>query len=393
MKRQSKIAYIEHQLTFDIEDFSKQLNISSTKLDSTNTKDLKQQLIDNESNIIVLANSDPINDDDDFNQWLSKQHIAKICVFNANADIDKLYYILDHAIGDCLVYPYLITALALAVRRCTMVTKLMEVNTYQYERLKRHHREAKKSNNAYQLDLIAGRNLQQGMSPDSPFAFKHLKAEHRIIPSLYLSGDFINYKAALDRYFLFFLTDVAGHGSASAFVTVIIKELMDRILRRHEKAKDHEKLSQTPEGFSEIINSNLINGGIEKHVTAIAGMIDIETNQLRLTIAGHIPAPIIVKDGHARFLESSGKPIGIFENEQWQVDVININESVFYCFSDGVYDVLPGVSISEKDSYLLAQLERCKPTQEAVFDALNIDVDVEPQDDISLLIIDINTNG
>ena len=49
-------------------------------------------------------------------------------------------------------------------------------------------------------------------------------------PSLYLSGDFLDYQRYNDRFSAFYFADVSGHGASSAFVTVLLKYLCNRWL-------------------------------------------------------------------------------------------------------------------------------------------------------------------
>jgi sigma-B regulation protein RsbU (phosphoserine phosphatase) len=87
-------------------------------------------------------------------------------------------------------------------------------------------------------DQQAGRQVQMRMLPNSPLVIGDYLCSHTIIPSLYLSGDFTDYFTVDDHYLVFFMADVSGHGSSSAFATVLLKNLFARkrsdYLRRNE---------------------------------------------------------------------------------------------------------------------------------------------------------------
>ena len=68
------------------------------------------------------------------------------------------------------------------------------------------------------------------MLPVSPWTHRRVPFAHQIIPSLYLSGDFVDYFRVDERRVAFYLADVSGHGASSAFVTVLLKFMTTRLL-------------------------------------------------------------------------------------------------------------------------------------------------------------------
>ena len=103
-------------------------------------------------------------------------------------------------------------------------------------------------------DQIAGVEVQKSLMPNSPLVFGDYEISHSVNPSLYLSGDFVGYNFILDRFLLFYFVDVSGHGSSSAFVTIFLRFMVGRVIRRHEIEKDLEALNQAPDGLLEHLN-------------------------------------------------------------------------------------------------------------------------------------------
>ena len=77
-------------------------------------------------------------------------------------------------------------------------------------------------------DQQAGRQVQLRMLPASPLVLGDYVFSHTVIPSLYLSGDFTDYFTVGNQFVTFFMADVSGHGSSSAFATVLLKNLFAR---------------------------------------------------------------------------------------------------------------------------------------------------------------------
>ena len=237
-------------------------------------------------------------------------------------------------------------------------------------------------------DQMAGLEVQKSLMPESPLKFGDYEISHSITPSLYLSGDFVGYNFVLGRYLLFYFADVSGHGSSSAFVTVLLRFMIGRVIRKHQVQKDYAALAQAPEGLVESINSQLLATGLGKHLTIVAGSLDTETRKLRYVIGAQQPAPILISDGQARFLPGKGKPAGIFEGATWAVEEVALPESfALVLLSDGVFDLLSDKEIVDKEKTLLKYLRTSSESLDKLKDALFIDDIEDPQDDISVLLL------
>ena len=87
-------------------------------------------------------------------------------------------------------------------------------------------------------DQLAGLEVQKSLMPESPLIFADYEISHSVTPSLYLSGDFVGYEFVLSRYLVFYFADVSGHGASSAFVTVLLRFMIGRVIRRHVAEND-----------------------------------------------------------------------------------------------------------------------------------------------------------
>jgi sigma-B regulation protein RsbU (phosphoserine phosphatase) len=254
--------------------------------------------------------------------------------------------------------------------------------------LEKTNRNLQESLRLLKQDQLAGLEVQKSLMPESPLKFGDYEISHSITPSLYLSGDFVGYNFVLGRYLLFYFADVSGHGSSSAFVTVLLRFMIGRVIRKHQVQKDYAALAQAPEGLVESINSQLLATGLGKHLTIVAGSLDTETRRLRYVIGAQQPAPILISEGQARFLPGKGKPAGIFEEATWAVEEIALPEAfALVLLSDGVFDLLSDKEIIDKEETLLRYLTTSSESLDKLKDALFIDDIEDPQDDISVLLL------
>ena len=211
--------------------------------------------------------------------------------------------------------------------------------------------------------------MQQNLLPRSPVIRPPYYVGRKILPSLYLSGDFVNYMPAIDQYFLFYLLDVSGHGASSAFVTVIVRQLMRRVVRNHEET-NQEAFRLAPDAFLERINAVLLDNEFDKHLTMFAGELDFEKNILRYSVGAQLPMPILIEDGKARFIEGKGKPVGLFPDANWDVEYIELPDKfILIAFSDGILEVLPQETLADQEQFLLDKLKNVDPDVDAVLPA------------------------
>jgi len=203
-------------------------------------------------------------------------------------------------------------------------------------------------------DQRAGRFIQLGMLPPNPMAIGRYRLQHRILPSLLLSGDFVDYFRISDRYFAFYVADVAGHGASSAFVTVLLKNFSRRLRREYRPS-----MLQDPGEILRWLNRELLDQQMEKHVAIFLAVGDLQEDCVRFANGGHYPPAISVTGGETRCLKARGQPIGIFPKVHHNVDSIHLNVGDrLVVFTDGVLDVLPDGGLAEQERCMCAAVER-----------------------------------
>ena len=203
---------------------------------------------------------------------------------------------MDQAVGnniaDYLIKPLEdLAVLEHSVHRALDRARLLVENQRYRDKLESANRELEASLHLLQEDQNAGRQVQMNMLPISPWSIDDFNFAHQIIPSLYLSGDFVDYFRVDERRVAFYLADVSGHGASSAFVTVLLKFMTTRLL--FESKRNGTLPEFKPSEVLGHINRGLINCKLGKHVTMVGGVIDEETGVLTYSIGGHLPLPVL----------------------------------------------------------------------------------------------------
>lgn len=234
-------------------------------------------------------------------------------------------------------------------------------------------------------DADAGRMLQQQLMPPNQSVLGAYRFNRYLLPSLYLSGDFVDYFLIDGRYIGFYLADVSGHGVSSALVTVLLKSLIDRQAELYQA--EGERLILDPGGLLARLSADLLAQRLDKYLTIFFGVIDVEANRLIFSNGGHFPPPLLVDEQHAGWVDQRGYPVGLFADASYDNGTIELPERHrLILYSDGVLDALPERRLRDKRARLAQAAQRIELDANGLLHHLGLDTDGAYPDDITLLI-------
>ena len=277
-------------------------------------------------------------------------------------------------------------ALFNCIDRCMAQQALRRENAAYRAKLEQANVELRGTVQMLEQDQQAGRHVQMRMLPQSPLLLGDYVFSHAVIPSLYLSGDFTDYFLVGDRHASFVIADVSGHGSSSAFVTVLLKNLFAR--KRSDYIHRDDPTIMSPVAMLEQANSDMLELGIGKFATLVVGLIDLQENHLRYCVAGHLPLPVLVTAEGAQYLQGEGSAVGIMEDPGYQEYELDLPaQFTLALFSDGILEILPPKNLVEKERYFLQVFEESCDSPEQVVVQLGLDKVSSAPDDIAALFI------
>ena len=289
---------------------------------------------------------------------------------------------------DYLIKPVDLEVLVMAVHRSLERCRLLIENQRYRQQLEAANDKLKQHINALEQDQQAGHFVQQSMLPVSPSVARGYTCELKLIPSLFLSGDCIDYILLHEHYYVFYVADVSGHGSASAFVAIWLRNLVSQLVRFRQLLADFDAIYETLKEMVTVINNELIAIHLNNYLTMIGGIIDTETHELFYIVAGHLPLPVVVTPQGAYFLEGSGKPLGLYEDTAWKVNRAHLPEACsIITFSDGILEIIPGKDVLEKEQNLLRLLSATDGSLASISQQLQLENVSNMPDDIALLTI------
>ncbi len=203
-----------------------------------------------------------------------------------------------------------------------------------------------------QEDEEAGRLVQFKLLPQNNNIIADYEFKYCLRPSLYMSGDFVDYFDIDKNYAAFYITDVSGHGAASAFVTFLLKSFINSC-RDNYYAK-HDDIIINPQALLGKFNKSLYEEDLDKYITMFYGVLVKNENTLIFVNGGHFPFPFMRNNDDVRLITEKSIPVGMFDFAKYQnVSMPLPDDFTLTIFSDGILEVF-----QEKDTEL--QIERLK---------------------------------
>ena len=313
-------------------------------------------------------------------------HVPAIMLAD-EAEAQVILTALRLGVSDFFVRPILdVNALNASIERCVKRRRIRQELSDSKRALEHTNTELRDAVTVLEQDQQAGRQVQLRMLPNSPLTVGGYEFRHSMYPSLFLSGDFVEYITVGDDHVVFFMADVSGHGSSSAFATVLLKNLFARKRSDFIRRNDHTLLDLG--AMLEHANKELLDLAVGKYATMIVGLLNIKENTLAYSVAGHLPQPILKTTLGADYLVGEGAPVGLMEHARYCVHEVQLpSEFMLIMFSDGVLELIDGEDLIAKESNLRSMIDSSRGDYQAVLEDLGVAQAREIPDDIAALFI------
>ncbi len=246
-----------------------------------------------------------------------------------------------------------------------------------------------------ELTLAAG--IQNAMLPQ--------KGESSFISTLYLplekvGGDFFDFLHFKNQNKIgVFISDVAGHGVASAFITAIMKSTLHQM---------SEETLDDPAKLLTILNDVILSYSEGRFVTALYAVIDFENSLMNCAHAGH-PFPFVFTMDRVKELklQNKRKPLGVLSSKalaekgaSYSSEIVSLAGcSRILFFTDGLIEACSeqkGLQFYEDLLYDYLMENRYETGEKLISgifsDMMNFLEDSVLSDDICLVSVDLTLN-
>jgi len=203
----------------------------------------------------------------------------------------------------------------------------------------------KRANNIIKRDLDAAAKIQASFLPPQDAEFNSITASWKLMPCDELAGDTLNVYRLNDRYSVFYVLDVSGHGVQAALLSVTLNHWLAPETGRANEAggirADYEDrgLLSPVEVLTQLNRQFPFDPIIGQYFTVVYGVLDSHTNIFRFVAAGH-PPPLYVPAGKSpEFQRINNFPVGIVADPSFKEATIKMRAGDrIYLYSDGLVD-------------------------------------------------------
>jgi phosphoserine phosphatase RsbU/P len=191
-------------------------------------------------------------------------------------------------------------------------------------------------------DQIAAEHIQQTLHPQKVGELPGYQLETFYKPLRGVGGDYFDIIALPNGRTLFALADVSGKGMPAALLAANIQALVRSI----------SNIASDPLSVANHVNNHLCRyTPPERFATAVFALLSRETGEITYVNAGQNP-PILSNSGRTTFLESTGIPLGLMQQAQFQCRRVIIPPGGKLLFltdglTDGIEDPNPEQRVCE----------------------------------------------
>ncbi len=303
------------------------------------------------------------------------------------------YDINDYKEKTELTAQKLSTAVISALRGYVALTDLATLNQQLEAKVAQRTQELQRANARLQHSLTAleqgeraGRRVQFKLLPPADWQFAGFRFSHWLVPSEFMSGDFVDYFVIDEQRVGFYIADVSGHGVASAFVTVYLKRFVATALEARRLGQP--STIDDPAQLLSQLNHELLREKVGKHIAIFYGVLDTSAHTLRHANAGATPFPLWADEFGTCFLDAPSTPAGLFDTSTYVNETVAVPTQwrLLLC-SDGVLEVLPETSHEARSQRLRQGLAADSSDLSSIRAALQIAGNSPRPDDLTLLLI------
>ncbi len=160
-------------------------------------------------------------------------------------------------------------------------------------------------------ELRSAAKVHKSLLPKSGTSFGDFSMHGFLLPAAFGAGDVYNYYSVDDTHVGLFIVDVMGHGIAAASMAYLVSRLMAPNPARGRKLQFLNTDPLSPREVVVGLNDLFQGFGDGAFFSICYGVIDLETQKMRLVRAGH-PFPLVIRqDGRLEEIKVDGYAVGL----------------------------------------------------------------------------------
>jgi len=236
---------------------------------------------------------------------------------------------------------------------------------------------------ALEQDLQLAAQVQRGLLPKPDIAQNGWRISYHYEPAGMVSGDYCDVVDAGEDGLYFMLGDVSGKGVAASMLMAHLHAMFRSLI------SVGMPLKCMLEHASRIFSQSTLP---TQYATLVCGRA-YSHGRVEISNAGHV-RPLVVRGRDVRALEASNLPVGIFSDEEFSVDELQLDEGdAVVLYSDGISEAMDASGAEYGDGRMIQLIgDRWAQSPAAMVDACRSDLasfraGVEKMDDATVLVL------
>jgi len=205
-------------------------------------------------------------------------------------------------------------------------------------------------------ELLLAQKIQFGLMSHKWPKVPGLNIATKYQPADRLGGDLYSLNSPAEKRYSIFISDVAGHGTQAALITMIVKTLVENLIVQHPD----------PAELLLKINSQLyqIIKDLKTFVTAAMLVFDLESNKAFYANGGHTKLIYKKSNGSISEIQATGSILGAFNEMHYETEIINLEpDDLFLFYTDGIIEASNDNDEEFGINRLLESVKKIKQTE------------------------------
>ncbi|MEN8193241.1 MAG: SpoIIE family protein phosphatase [Bacteroidota bacterium] len=180
-------------------------------------------------------------------------------------------------------------------------------------------------------ELNAARDIQSKILPEETPRCDELEVASLFVPAFEVGGDYYDFFKLDSKKLGFVIADVSGKGISASYIMAEVKGIFESL----------SKVIENPKELLIKANDILTNSLDKKNfVTALYGVIDLNSGKLIFARAGHVPM-LVCSEGIVESLRPRGIGLGLDSTAIFNTNIENMeiqlnNNDILILYTDGV---------------------------------------------------------
>lgn len=258
-----------------------------------------------------------------------------VIMITALNDRESMIKGLDGGADEFLTKPVDGNELLLRVKNLLKLRKMTTDLNYRYQQLER--------------EMVIAKALQKSFLPTDVPKLRDYEIAVVYKPSGHIGGDFYDFLLIDEDNVGFFISDVKGHGVASAMITATLKDNLNKLAYCYREPKVlFKQLNRQLSQFFSNINNDFF-------VTAFYGVLNQREHTFTYSNAGQ-SVPYLFAEQVYPLDTNTGVPLGIFADSLYYQKKLKIDaEAEIFMYTDGIFE-LPLFGKNHHGALVLADL-------------------------------------